>query len=176
MSNIVITVYNGTKKTSDEIITESIRMFAADRAISLPDNIKIVRQEFKKPYTENVPLFFSLSHSGDYTVCAVSSCCIGIDLQKVKNNNRDRSEYIASNYFSLDEYLHLKENDFEDFFDIWTAKESVVKYTGEGITEEFNGFSVLNNTDFVIKEIPFIDGYKFVICTDEEFEAEIVYK
>ena len=36
----MITVYNGTKKTSDEIITESIRMFAADRAISLPDNIK----------------------------------------------------------------------------------------------------------------------------------------
>lgn len=101
----------------------------------------IKRPKDQKPCFEtDIGLHFSVSHSGAYWVCAFSEQKVGIDIQR-KTNNYQRG--IAKRFFHFDEQEYLEKNNFTDFFQIWTAKESYVKYTGQGILEGFSDFSVV---------------------------------
>ena len=100
----------------------------------------ITRDEKGKPYFVYMPdLFFSLSHSGDYGACVFHRLPVGLDLQI--HSARD-TEGIARRFFHPDEYAFLKTNDFAQFFSVWTAKESYVKYTGAGIMGGLQRFAV----------------------------------
>ena len=82
--------------------------------------------EFEKPYKDN-GIFFSVSHSEDYIVIAVSDSNIGIDIEKVRTMNNKVIKYVLSDK----EYSHF--NDIDDFFNMWTIKESVSKCLGTGL-------------------------------------------
>ena len=64
---------------------------------------------------------------------------------------------------------------------MWTAKESYVKFTGEGITDDFSSFSVVDGKGrfgvggTVLRHLPFLENYALCLCTAEEAETEIVY-
>lgn len=88
-----------------------------------------------KPYFENIPLFFSLSHSGEYVLCAVSSREVGADIQKIQPSDVMK---LARRFFSEPEFCALEccESDREQqglFFGLWSRKEAYGKLTGEGI-------------------------------------------
>ena len=38
-----------------------------------------------KPYLENVPFYFNISHSGEYVICAYDDKPVGADIQLMKN-------------------------------------------------------------------------------------------
>lgn len=120
-----------------------------------------------KPHLKNMPdLFFNLSHSGDYVVCAVADCEIGVDIQQYRKNIKDGV---------LKKVLHEREKDLYQactqeekeacFFRIWAAKEAYAKYTGEGLAVDFR----LLVTDFVKGEISDTrTGTKFSLQFSEE--------
>lgn len=88
-----------------------------------------------KPYFEDIPLFFSISHSGEYVLCAVSSREVGADIQKIQPADVMK---LAKRFFSEPECRALErcESDGEReglFFGLWTRKEAYGKLTGEGI-------------------------------------------
>lgn len=89
---------------------------------------KTVRYAFGpagKPVISGLPGFhFSLSHSGDMAMCAVSDREIGADLQK----NRPVSDRVKRRFFSQ------REQESSDLLRLWTMKESYGKLTGEGIS------------------------------------------
>lgn len=80
-----------------------------------------------KPYFANFPLFFSLSHSGDFVFCAVSEREIGADLQEETDADW---ETLSRRFFSVRERERLSK---ELFFRIWCRKEAYAKLTGEGL-------------------------------------------
>jgi hypothetical protein len=90
-------------------------------------------------------IFFSVSHT-DYKgssvwACAVSDAEVGFDVQAVVP---DCDTYgIAKRFFTR------READFVagggDFFALWAAKESYVKYTGEGAGENFAVINAVEN-------------------------------
>lgn len=84
-----------------------------------------------KPYFSDIDLHFSLSHSGNFAVCAVSDKEIGVDIEKI----RDVNPGVADRYFTVEEceYILSAENMKKAFFEIWTKTESRVKLTGKGI-------------------------------------------
>lgn len=92
----------------------------------------------------NFPNFhFSNSHSEKYIVVATSSTPIGIDVEEVKS-----VEYkdIINNYFSRNEIQYINmypDKSRERFYELWTIKESYMKYTGKGIGD------ILNTKDIV---------------------------
>jgi phosphopantetheinyl transferase len=93
-----------------------------------------------KPYFPAAPdLHFSLSHSGDYAVCAYADQPVGLDLQV---HSRCDKAAIARRFFHPEEYDYLAANNYEPFFAVWAAKESYVKYTGVGIAGGLNRFCV----------------------------------
>ncbi len=108
---------------------------------------KVLRTDKNKPYFENNAVYFSLSHSKEYTAVAFCEEEIGIDLQEKRALKND----IAKRYFHPDEQKALK-NGF-DFYKIWTMKESFVKFTGTGIDENFKSFSVFDLNYFTHSDL-----------------------
>lgn len=162
---------------AEKTILSQGRQFADKYGFCIPD--KIVRTANAKPCFAGSELFFSVSHSGSYWVCAVSNAELGIDLQRYQSC---RMELIAKRFFHPKEAAWVKGKGREAFFLVWTAKESYVKFTGEGITDDFAAFSVVDdkgNIDVcnhaVLQHIPFLEDYALCICTPGRAAAEVVY-
>jgi 4'-phosphopantetheinyl transferase len=106
------------------------------------DEIRVT--EYGKPYFPALPDFhFSLSHSGERVLCAVSALPVGCDIEKL---GRDTAS-LARRFF------HPKERDWlfslpeeeqgAAFFQIWTGKESFIKAIGLGLSQPLDSFAML---------------------------------
>ena len=140
---------------------------------------RIVERDGGKPYFPDHPgILFSVSHSGDYWVCAIAPEEVGLDLQE--ENQTKRAEKLAKRFFHPHEQAYLKSVDYRDFTRIWAAKESYLKYTGEGIAGGISHFSVVDpvTIDAVQTEISFDKDYKMVLTTANsvEYRTEVLQK
>ena len=93
-----------------------------------------------KPYFENGGIHFSISHSKNIAVCAISQSEVGIDIERL-DKERDYLS-LAERYFTKKEYEKIRESENikEAFIKYWTAKEAYIKYTGEGFKRGMNYF------------------------------------
>ena len=115
------------------------------------EQLAIVRTERGKPYFRNCPdLNFSISHSGVYWVCALYDEPLGIDIQehtRLKGETIEgaviRFRKMAHRFFHPVEARYVELDAYHNFFEIWTAKESYVKYTGQGIDDNFSEICVI---------------------------------
>ena len=137
-----------------------------------------------KPQIDNC--YFNLSHSKDMVACAVSEKVIGCDIEDI-GKMRDG---IAERYFTENEIRHLNQYENEDrrdeFYRLWTMKESYMKMTGEGMSLALNRFEFVFDDEVKVYrdgslcschireyEVP---GYMFTVCAEEdEFDNEIKY-
>ena len=105
---------------------------------------EIAVNEYGKPWFPALPDFhFSLSHSGERVLCAVSALPVGCDIEKL---GRDTAS-LARRFF------HPKERDWlfslpeeeqgAAFFRIWTGKESFIKAIGLGLSQPLDSFAVI---------------------------------
>nr|WP_241415114.1 4'-phosphopantetheinyl transferase superfamily protein [Clostridium beijerinckii] len=85
-------------------------------------------------------IYFNISHSGEWVICAVGDFQSGIDIEKVKKSDLS----FAKSIYSKEEYEYLlnipEEEQAKMFCKIWTLKESYVKYIGQGLRTPFNSF------------------------------------
>ena len=134
--------------------------------------IEIAENEHGKPYLPGYPkIHFSLSHSGDRVMCAVSQTKVGCDVEETGDTEADirRIGYIARCLTESERKLALA--DPADFYRIWTLKESFVKLTGQGLLIPLSSFEItLDPTtvrqeyisaDIELKEYGQIDGYQY---------------
>ncbi|MDE6642205.1 MAG: 4'-phosphopantetheinyl transferase superfamily protein [Acetatifactor sp.] len=121
-----------------------------------------------KPYFENIPLFFSLSHSGEYVLCAVSRQEVGADIQKIQPSDVLK---LAKRFFSEPECRALErcESDREQqglFFGLWSRKEAYGKLTGEGVTavlgKDMQNTDAKRNVEWIDVSPP--EGYALAVC------------
>jgi len=85
-------------------------------------------------------LHCSISHSKEYVACAISNQPIGIDIQIMKDINYTS---IAKRFFHPQEIKCLSkvsENSLENFYQIWTSKESYLKMLGFGLKRDLHSF------------------------------------
>lgn len=92
-----------------------------------------------KPYVEGPnPICFSLSHSGDYVLLAVSDKEIGADIQFRRGGELQK---MAKHFMTQEEFQLWSEQSpvqqKELFYQIWAGKEAYLKLTGEGMTAGF---------------------------------------
>ena len=98
-----------------------------------------------KPYLEDVPFYFNLSHSGEYVICAYDDKPVGADIQLKKDKIPSRLNKIFSEP-EMKRYSILNEKEQKDFFyRIWTRKESLLKCDGRGLRIPLYEISVINN-------------------------------
>lgn len=115
-----------------------------------------------KPYFKNDNIHFSISHSNDLSVCALSDKEIGVDTEKIKAFNPKLIDRIC-----LDEEKQYIGNSSERFFQIWTAKEAYSKLTGLGLSIG------LKNIEVDIKNLE-VQGKKLTIKTIGDYIISIV--
>jgi 4'-phosphopantetheinyl transferase len=99
-----------------------------------------------KPYLpEKTEFHFNLSHSGRWVAIAYSDSPVGIDVEQYEMDAG--KEQLAIRFFTSDEQAYLfsarEEQRAKRFYEIWTKKESYLKYLGTGIDRPLNSFSVL---------------------------------
>lgn len=146
-----------------------LQNYAKEKGLDIGE---IKRTDKGKPYLENNSFFFSISHSGDFLICAIADFEIGIDLQIHRKCNYKK---ISSRYYHEAERKYCQ--DRIKFFDVFSYKESYVKCIGIGITKDFNQFSVIKDNKLVASlgsyhfiKIPLLPNYSCCICGTRSFE------
>lgn len=117
---------------------------------------------YGKPYIDNSNLFFNISHSGEWVVCAVSDIEVGCDIEKIESANLS----IAEKFFSPEEYSSIKHKTKTDqnllFYRYWTLKESFIKATGLGMSVGFDSFEINLEYPVSIKQSYDERNYRFI--------------
>jgi 4'-phosphopantetheinyl transferase len=156
---------------SDAAIYTAAGAYAAEKGTGFRKELVLSRDDLGKPYFAAIPqLHFSVSHSGDYWLCAFAALPCGIDIQKHVSCQMGA---LARRFFHEEEYRWLEISGYENFFAVWTAKESYVKYTGQGIDDNFGGFSVIAKNGIAgevngaqVRFLPFYPGYTVCLCAE----------
>ena len=125
------------------------------------------REDFSLVFNENgKPLldfcFFSISHSEDVAVCAVSDFPVGTDIQYMGGFVK-RKKYML---FTDLESGYVNQHDSKNrFYTLWTMKEAYIKATGGKIADAAK-------TEFVTSDFTFkktYENYKFKTQKKENY-------
>ncbi len=169
-------------------VTAALSQALSDCGIS-QDDAEFIYGKHGKPYLRNYSgIFFNISHSGKYVMCAAGDVEVGVDIQEHIPGRR----HIAKRFFTEYEYQRIEnicepEKADKMFFDMWSFKESWVKAVGEGIGASFKdigfflsedgGIHALyknNPVDCVFKKYE-IPGYSAAVCARKPSEiSEII--
>ena len=124
----------------------------------------------EKPFLLDRPDFhFNISHSGPWVVMAWGNSPVGVDVEQVRPDTDVRK--LAARFFAPEEesYVRAVPRESRDrFFEIWTGKESYLKYLGTGLKRDLRSFSVLSpqqGVRFLRQKLP--DGCWLTLCTEE---------
>lgn len=126
------------RETEREEAGYELAVYTASQVLKQLDGLLDLKMYYGgngKPYLEDYPFYFNLSHSGNYVVCAVSPREVGVDIQEYRQVDMER---LSGRFFSEEEQSVLKSctNGKEQcklFYRLWTRKEAYGKLTGEGI-------------------------------------------
>ncbi len=137
--------------------------------------------QYGKPEVNGI--YFNISHSKDYVICAVSEKPVGCDIEKVEaaRMNVAKKAFTAKEQAYMDGVSEPKKA--EAFYRLWTMKESYLKMTGEGMHFPLKQVQlqlgegeicVLRDgslCDCFMKEYD-LPGYKVTVCAQENAFAE----
>ena len=168
--DFVIFVYSGDSRE-----TREARLYEAARLYTGKADGVFVKRTTKtgKPYFQNMPeLCFSISHSGGLWACAFGGAPVGLDMEA---HRQCRMEDISKRFFHPTEDAYLKSHGFDvkTFFDLWCAKESYVKLTGEGIAalESFSGVDGTLGAE--LRRLPLSEGFSMCLCAEKIGKTEL---
>ncbi len=122
--------------------------------------------------------FLNLSHTCDIAVCAISDRPVGVDVE----GRRKMGDKVVMRVFSPYEIEAIMQS--EEPFDIgfirlWTAKESIVKYTKEGLSHGLDdieidpgSYRIRKCTGIDVENVYLsrfeADGYYITVCSQYE--------
>jgi len=158
---------------------DALRCVAAEalvrRAAGGP--VAIMKDEGGKPRLAGMESFrYNLSHSGNWVVMAWGESEVGVDVEKIHMD--EGKEQIARRFFSREEqdYIFAAEGDLraERFFQVWTGKESYLKYLGTGLRTPMDSFSVLSLEGVFLHRWTLPGGY-FLSLSCQEREAVLEF-
>lgn len=126
-----------------------------------------------KPFfVERPDIHVSLSHSGDYVLCALSDTSVGIDIEKMRLIKPGLDERVRSN----------EERTCFDFFSSWVLKESFIKWQGR-YTQHFRHICFTGtkskalgpNSKVNARVYTLIEGYRIGVCVSGQKPPRHIY-
>lgn len=120
-------------------------------------------------------LHFSISHSGDVAVCAISEQVVGADVERARQvSSAMRRKILSGREHSVPDEALLR---------LWVAKESFLKMTGEGLKRPMTGFSVEDGMVFSEDgailahvrraKLP-MEGYELCVCSPRTADITVM--
>ncbi|PID79942.1 MAG: 4'-phosphopantetheinyl transferase [Clostridiales bacterium] len=139
--------------------------------------ISFIYNEHGKPELANSSVFFNISHSDQWIVCAVDAYPVGIDIQRVGKWRPAVARRMATD----EEYASLMAQSAVDriksFYALWTLKESYSKAIGTGLKLPFNSFDIKKsrssrlfktNDNYFLRQREIDCHYNLAICSANE--------
>ncbi|MBK8926510.1 MAG: 4'-phosphopantetheinyl transferase superfamily protein [Crocinitomicaceae bacterium] len=127
-----------------------------------PAEIIIQTNQLDKPILPDYAIDFNVSHTGGMCMVAVSrSGPIGIDIEKIRPLH-DLENLIEKNFTSAEQHIICKNENQkpENFFQLWTIKESFLKLTGLGMRLEPHKFEIdFAENSYLVREIENTKAY-----------------
>lgn len=140
-----VTSFRRREDASNSLMGKIMLRDLAKHFFNIPDILdQLVYSNFGKPYI-NAPLSFSISHSGNLVVCAVSEIYqLGVDVEQIAKLEFELfQEYMSGKEW---EQIWLANNPNKKFLKFWTQKEAAIKADGRGLSIPLNSLT-LNNTE-----------------------------
>ena len=118
---------------TDENLYEKVDIISVIEANNPYFDYEIAYNSQGKPYfLSNCEIFFNISHSSNYVVCAIGDKPVGIDIE----GGRKGRQNLARRFFDRAESDWIEEAESDErFFRIWTLKEAYGKATGQGVLD-----------------------------------------
>lgn len=171
-------LYIAGKHLTRKVIAQQFKIKARDIVFK---SDKFSRPSLVYPKVKNFD--FNLSHSGNIVVLVIANDKVGIDIEQIRPIDLE----IAKNYFHEEEikFVHSqKNNELENFYQIWALKESFIKAMGRGLSYplkifyfEFKGGKIKLHSRFKKQNWHFkifnnLPGYKLAICVENFITKE----
>lgn len=163
------------------ILGESLLRYLLWNEYLIPSaNIQFQYNRYGKPsLIEYENIYFSISHSGEWILCAVSDTPIGIDIE---GGQHESIILIAKRFFTEQEYSYIikqtLDNQKNAFYKLWTLKESYVKCIGRGLSIPLNSFYFewgneyirmyedgVPNDNYIFQSMHISDEYQVSVCS-----------
>ena len=140
----------------------------------------IEKRENDKPYIAGRDdVFFNLSHSGEMVICAIAPVEVGCDIELIKE---DRPK-IAQRFFTEEEQQFSSVSK-ENFYRMWTLKETFMKVTGKGLQLPMRDYSInvaeeikitqnVDDRQYFFKEIFDFLGYACSVCAADAGSCQV---
>lgn len=144
--------------------------------------------QYGKPYLNKETIYFNISHSDQSVICAVDVLEVGIDIEK--EQEVDKKADIIKRFCTEDEFqqfISQAEDDKKQFFyQFWTAKESYIKYIGQGLSYGLDTFNLkiikdqdtvrtfISNQSCYFKYYKIEKNYHIHICAKHNNFPEII--
>jgi len=125
------------------ICSEILLKYSIFKAFDYYGEFNIGYNIYGKPFLKNPRGFcYNISHAGEWVVLAYNSTEIGLDIEYIQPNNIDGIDY----FFTKCEKDYINSSIGVDrdkrVTQIWTMKESYIKYLGTGLSTNLCSFSV----------------------------------
>lgn len=134
------------------------------------------KNKWGKPRLVSGAASFSLSHAGNFCVCALDASPVGVDVELPRV-----SMAVAARCFHPDEVFFLRalpeDRQKDALLRLWTAKESYLKYLGRGLSIPLDSFCVRLDAESAFLQAPGAssalrlheythDGCRVCLCTE----------
>ena len=114
------------------------------------EQLDFTTNEYGKPFLTHLSkdglainpyIHHNISHTGSYVACAVADRPVGIDIESIKSVDLK----IAERFFAPDETEYImNDSQTRRFIEVWTKKESLIKWEGKGLSKPLPSFSVIS--------------------------------
>lgn len=109
----------------------------------------------------------SISHSKGICLAAIADSEIGVDIEHMATAKP--LTRLADRYFTVSESEYVKSDPNVRFYEIWCAKESYMKYTGEGFSRPMSSFSVFDLQ--LIFSYFTVGDHMICVCSNEKADV-----
>lgn len=146
------------KKPDDQArsLCAGLALNACLRTVGLCErDVTVLTDAHGKPFLKDHPaVHFSISHSGEWAVCALDDAPIGVDIEQIRSIDTER---LATKTFGMTAPVTP-----ETFFSMWTHKESYLKAIGVGL----GGLHTAFDDAWHFKDYS-LDGYSLTVCSQK---------
>lgn len=174
------------------VVAESILRYILIKEYKINNSdIWFEYNDYQKPYLKypNNNIFFNLSHSGDYVLCAIGDSEVGVDIEEIKNKELSLADIILSAE-EKKHWINISDSEkVKTFYKYWTLKESYVKYIGKGLYIPMDDLTFIKNENtvqlkingkleesccFFQKEID--NEYYAALCIDKRLKNDFLFE
>ncbi len=171
----MIKIYAATgNKKKEHNLSKALAEFALADTFNL--RLPLKHNDKGKPYFEYEGIYVSISHSEGICFAAISDKQIGIDIEAFDRKTSSKSSHyvkLAERFFTAKEAEYIKESPAMRFLEVWCAKESYMKYMGEGFLMPMSSFCIFD-TALCISSVDFKGGH-LSVCSEEKLTSPIIY-